>query len=69
MQENKFEFADVVKLLSGGPRMVIVGLCPKTKGHYECMWFDEYGHKKQDSFPGSLLRLAPIKVGDGAPLW
>lgn len=55
-----FQEGDVVRLVSGGPKMTVVGESNQHPGKLWCTWFDDKKqHQGRPFSPGTLKRVDP----------
>lgn len=63
----KLEVGDLVRLKSGGPRMVVSKVFDNLANTARCQWFDGGGHIQDDSFYVDTLIVVEEKKSSERP--
>ena len=53
VSDGEVETGDIVQLVSGGPKMTVLGV---VKGSVKCGWFTKGGEYQQQAFAPNLLK-------------
>lgn len=59
---SNFQIGDIVKLKSGGPDMVIIGIPGKIIYYYTRQWFDVKSRLQRTTFDQKTAPLILVKV-------